>query len=139
MVSMFHMSFCYGGFNVSNLLLNHKIDFSHIARAASRMPYAICDAYVPDSQTTLEYNGSYHDQAAARIHDERRNAGLEAMGVTTLVINREQLRDIEALESIAKVLYRRAGKRYQNRTTGRYVKQINLLNELRAAFGWPKC
>ena len=109
------------------------------AQQASGMPYAVCDAFVGAARTTLEYNGSYHEQPGARLHDDKRAAGLEAMGITTIVINREQLRRIEALESIARLLYQRAGMRYRNRTSGYGVKQIELLNGLRTAFGWPAC
>lgn len=139
MVSMFHLPHNHGGFNVHDLLLNHRIDFSPDARAIADMPYAILDAYIRLACIALEYNGFYHDDPASRLHDERRDAGLEAMGITTIVINRKQLRDIEALESIARLIYKREGKRYQNRTQGSRVKQIELLNGLRGAYGWPLC
>ena len=136
---LFHLPCSYGGFNVKDMVLNYKIDFTEEARAASRMPYAILDAFIRLARACLEYNGSYHELINARLHDDRRDAGLEAMGITTLVINREQLRDIDALEAIARILYRRAGKRYRNRTEGHRVKQVELLNGLRRACGWPAC
>lgn len=139
MASLYHAPFARGGFNIKGLLLNYQIDFSDAAQQASSMPYAVCDAFVGAARATLEYNGSYHEQPGARLHDDKRAAGLEAMGITTIVINREQLRRIEALESIARLLYRRAGMRYRNRTSGYGVKQIELLNGLRTAFGWPAC
>lgn len=139
MASLYHAPFARGGFAIKEMILNHQVDFSDDAQKAAGMPYAICDAYVTAARTTLEYNGSYHEQPGARLHDDKRAAGLEAMGITTIVINREQLRRIEALESIARLLYRRAGMRYRNRTSGYRVKQIELLNGLRTAFGWPAC
>lgn len=139
MVSMFHLPHKFGGFNVRDLLLNHRIDFTPDARAIADMPYAILDAYISLARIALEYNGFYHDDPAARLHDERRDVGLEAMGITTIAINRKQLRDIEALESIARLIYKRAGIRYQNRTQGNRIKQVELLNGLRGAYGWQLC
>lgn len=139
MAAQFHLPFSSGGFAINDMRLNHKIPFSPEARTVSGMPYAVCDAYVHESQATLEYNGSYHDSAVSRIHDERRAAGLKAMGIVTVVLNRVQLSDVNALETEAKQLYKRAGKRYQNRTRAYRVKQVELLNGLRSAFGWPAC
>lgn len=136
---LFHAPFSVGGFGVSRLQLNERITFDEIARAASGLPYAVCDAYVPDAKTTLEYNGTDHDTHEQRLHDERRAAGLAALGITTIALNDRQLRDIEALEAIARTLYQRMGKRYRNRTTGRGVKQIELLNGLRVAYGLRPC
>ena len=139
MASLFHLPFAAGGFAIRAMRLNHKVPFSREARAISGMPYAVCDAYVPESHTTLEYNGAYHDLSSSRIHDERRAAGLKAMGITTDALNRIQLADIDALEAEAIQLYRRAGARYQNRARAHRVKQVELLNGLRRAFGWPEC
>lgn len=136
---LFHAPRSVGGFGLRQLQLNERIEFNEVARAASGLPYAVCDAYVPDAKTTLEYNGSDHDTHEQRLHDERRAAGLAALGITTIALNDRQLRDIEALEAIARTLYRRAGKRYRNRTTGRSVKQIELLNGLRVAYGLMPC
>lgn len=61
------------------------------------------------------------------------------MGIVTVVLNRVQLSDVNALETEAKQLYKREGKRYQNRTRAYRVKQVELLNGLRSAFGWPAC
>ncbi len=133
--AMFHAPHAYGGFNVRDMHLNCRVDFSQNARAASSMPYAVCDAYIPTARIALEYNGGYHDQYGARIHDEKRNAGLAAMDIQVVALNSEQLKNIEALEAIARLIYRRSGKRYQNRTKGSAVKQIELLNGLRTFYG----
>lgn len=136
--ALLHMPHVYGGFNIP-LVLNHRIDFSDAARTVSGMPYAVCDAYAPGARSAVEYNGGYHDDAASRLHDERRRLGLSAMGIETYAVNSEQLRDATALEVVAQMIYRRAGKRYRNRTTGYRIKQVTLLNELRVAFGLPPC
>ena len=139
MAAQYHLPFSLGGFGCRSMLLNYRLPFTRQAQAASGMPYAVCDAYLPSARVDLEYNGGYHDGRGARLHDERRAAGLSALGVQTIVVNNEQLRNIEALEAIAQTIYQRAGKRFQNRTKGSAVKQLDLLNELRRCFGLKAC
>lgn len=140
MCGMFAPPFCLGGFNFSGLpggiVLNHRIDFSHDAvLMASGIPYAIVDAYVPSAGTAFEYNGSYHELANSRVHDGQRNNGLKGMGIKAIVINRDQIRDIEALEAIARSVYRDAGVRFRYRINGYRNRQAHLLNELRRGCG----
>lgn len=139
MAAQYHLPFSLGGFGCRPMLLNYKLPFTRQARAASGMPYAVCDAYLPSARVDLEYNSGHHDGRGARLHDERRSAGLSALGVQTIVVNNEQLRNVEALEAISQTIYQRAGKRFQNRTKGSAVKQLDLLNELRKCFGLKAC
>ena len=137
--AVFHAPRNAGGFGLSRMLLNHTIQFSEEATRVSGMRKAVCDAYVFPALSTLEYNGSFHDATVRRQHDEKRDMGLSAMGIKTFPLNDQQLRNIEAMEVIAKMVHRRAGKRYDNRTKGYRVKQIALLNGLRRAFGLRPC
>ena len=128
-----------GGFGIAPLLVNHRVDFNEKAQRASGMPYAVCDAYLPAAHLSLEYNGNDHDQHYQRIHDERRTAGLQAMGISVIPLNDRQLRDIDALEAIAQTVYARSGRQYRNRVRGYGVKQVELLNALRASFRLSAC
>ncbi len=136
--AMFHLPQSLGGFGL-NLALNRRIDFGHEAQLVSTMTHAVCDALAVDAAATIEYNGADHDAASARIHDEQRKLGLEAMGIATFALNYEQLSDVTALEVVAQVLYKRAGKRYRNRSRAYRVKQVELLNGLRVAYGLKPC
>lgn len=133
----------YGGFGCASLprgglLLNHRIDFTEEAqRISSGVPYAVCDVYCPAARSCVEYNGGYHESAAARIHDGNRNNGLRAMGIQVIIINREQMRDVAALEEVAKMLYQAAGVRFRYTFDGYRERQISLLNGLRQAIGLP--
>ena len=137
--ALYHVPLALGGFGLDELLLNHRMDFSRDAALVSGMPYAVLDAYLPAAQTTLEYNGHDHDTPASRRHDERRTAGLLAMGIQTIPINDEQLRNPDALEAIAKTLYRRMGKRLRYTSSGYRPRQIELLNALRTSMGLAPC
>ena len=139
MAAQFHTPLRMGGFGIEDMRLNFRLDFTRDALLASGMPYAVLDAYVKTAQATLEYNGHYHDAAHARIHDEKRTAGLQAMGILTIPVNDEQLRDLDALELIAKVLYRRQGRQFRYQGTGYRPKQETLLNCLRTGFGLRPC
>lgn len=130
----------YGGFGCAKLpggiKLNQRIDFDHNAVAiSSGMPYAICDLFIPAANTDIEYNGIYHEARSARIHDGNRNNGLRSMGIKTLVINQEQMKDLEALEAIARTIYHDAGVRFRYQANGYRIRQEKLLNELRGSIG----
>lgn len=139
MAAMFHASHQRGGFGVAGMLLNHLIDFNAAATRISGLPYAVCDAYIPAARTALEYNGHDHDAPKTRIRDEKRMLGLEAMGIKTFPINESLLQEVEALEEITRLIYRRAGKRYQNRARASRTQQVRLLNGMREFYGLPPC
>lgn len=129
-----------GGFGLSALrggmLLNHRINFNHdAALMSSGMPYAICDAYIPAAKAEIEYNGIGHEEESARVHDGQRNNGMRGMGIRVVVVNRDQMRDIQALEAIARSFHRAAGVRYRDVNDGQRVLQGAWLNSLRAAIG----
>lgn len=138
MAAVFHLPRSQGGFGLK-LALNRRVDFDHDAQLVSTLPYAVCDALAIDAAATIEYNGPDHDAPSSRIHDEQRKLGLEAMGITTLALNYRQLSDVTALEAVARLLYKRAGKRYRNRSAAYRVKQVELLNGLRVAYGLKPC
>ncbi len=130
----------YGGFACASLpkgmLLNHRIDFTHDAvLMSSGMPYAIADVFIPDANTDIEYNGIGHEELPARIHDGNRNNGLRGMGINVIVIQRDQMRDITALEAIARTIYRFSHTRFRYQGEGYRIKQAALLNALRGAVG----
>lgn len=142
MHGMFGAPMRYGGFGMCGLpggvRLNETIRFDQRARDASGgMPYAIADAYIPSARVALEYNGAYHEQAAPQLHDNRRNNGLKAMGIDVLVLDRAQMRDLQALEAIAMTIYKRAGMRFRYRITGYRPLQQEFLNSMRRATGLP--
>ena len=129
-----------GGFALSALpggmQLNRRIEFEHDAiLMSSGMPYAICDVYIRSANAEIEYNGIGHEEESARVHDGQRNNGMRGMGIKVIVVNREQMRDVQALEAIARSLYRDAGVRYRDVNDGRRALQDAWLNGLRAGIG----
>lgn len=131
----------FGGFGCCNLpmgglLLNYRIDFDTLAvNMSSGIPYAICDLYCPAAGVDNEYNGIGHELQNARIHDGNRNNGLKAMGIHVLVINRDQMKDLVALEAFAQTMHRLAGVRFRYRIKGYRKRQAAWLNALRAGIG----
>ena len=142
MYGMFAPPLRFGAFGISSLkggmLLNHRIDFDTTSlHMASGVPYAVCDAYIPAAHIDTEYNGIGHEEENRRIHDGQRNNGLKGMGVTVLVINRDQMRDIVALEAIARSIHKAAGGLLRYRYSGVRQRQTAWLNGLRAGSGLP--
>lgn len=131
----------FGGFGccslpMGGLLLNYRIDFDTLAvNMSSGIPYAICDLYCPAAGIDNEYNGIGHELQNARIHDGNRNNGLKAMGIHVLVINRDQMKDLVALEALAQTMHRLAGARFRYRIKGYRKRQAAWLNALRAGIG----
>lgn len=131
----------FGGFGccslpMGGLLLNYRVDFDTLAvNMSSGIPYAICDLYCPAAGIDNEYNGIGHELQNARIHDGNRNNGLKAMGIHVLVINRDQMKDLVALEAFAQTMHRLAGVRFRYRIKGYRKRQAAWLNALRAGIG----
>lgn len=131
----------FGGFGccslpMGGLLLNYRIDFDTLAvNMSSGIPYAICDLYCPAAGVDNEYNGIGHELQNARVHDGNRNNGLKAMGIHVLVINRDQMKDLVALEAFAQTMHRLAGVRFRYRIKGYRKRQAAWLNALRAGIG----
>lgn len=125
----------YGGLNCRPVETNRKIAMDETAHALSGLPYVIADAYLPRFNTILEYNGSYHDDATIRRRDEARTLGLMSMGIDVYRLNSDQLRDPNALEAIARMIYRRSGRFFRPRAKCYQQKHLQLLNGLRKAFG----
>lgn len=132
---MFSLPHAQGGLNCGNVILNYKIRLSTAAARIANMPYVIADAYLPESQTILEYNGAYHDAPGIRKRDENRTLALQSMGFSVFRINNEQLRDPDALESIARIIFKARGLRYRPRSRNHAMDMPALLDKLRQSVG----
>lgn len=141
MYGVFGLPMGQGGFacnalSKGGIQLNKRIDFdSHAVSMASGIPYAICDAYIAAAKTALEYNGEYHEAARSALHDAKRNNGLKGMGISVIIVTREQMCDVTALEAIAILIYRAAERRFRYRVNGYRKRQQDLLNGLRKGTG----
>lgn len=130
MFGLFCLPMSHGGFACKDGISNHRIDFNEEATTVSGMPYAIGDLVFPASSEILEYKGHPHDSKESRIKDEKREAGLSAMGFRVTSINNEQIKDAAALEAIAKRLYRQSGLRFRYYIDAYRTKQYQLMREL---------
>lgn len=132
---MFALPHSYGGFGCGHVKPNCKIKMDATAQILSGLPYILADAYLPKLNAILEYNGSYHDEACVRRRDEARTLGLMSMGIDVYRLNSDQLRDVDALESVARMMYKRAGRYFRPRAASYQEKRVTLLAELRKALG----
>lgn len=136
MFGMFCLPMSHGGFARKGGVSNHRIDFNEEATTVSGMPYAIGDLVFPASSEILEYKDHPHDSKESRIRDEKREAGLSAMGFRVTSINNEQIKDAAAFEAIAKRLYRQSGLRFRYYIDAYRTKQYRLMRELTT---WMRC
>ena len=132
---MFSLPHAQGGLNCGNVIPNFKIRLSSTAAHIASMPYVIADAYLPESQTILEYNGAYHDAPDIRKRDENRTLALQSMGFSVFRLNNEQLSNPDALESIARIIFKARGLRYRPRSRDHAMNMQALLNKLRQSTG----
>lgn len=141
MYGVFGLPFRMGGLNlnaldVNGMQLNCRINFDHDALTASGgMDHIVADALIEAARTCFEYNGSGHETPAQTLHDNKRNNGLRTMGYNVYILDRQQMADLAALETIASAVYRHAGERPSHGVKGLRILQGNLLNELRAGVG----
>lgn len=141
MYGVFGLPFRMGGLNlnaldVNGMQLNCKINFDHDALTAlGGMDHIVADALIEAARTCFEYNGSGHETPAQTLHDNKRNNGLRTMGYNVYILDRQQMADLAALETIANAVYRHAGERPSHGVKGFRILQGNLLNELRAGAG----
>lgn len=133
--AMFSLPHMLGGLNCGPIKPNFKITMQGNAEKLSGLPYVVADAYLPNLNSILEYNGSYHDESSVRRRDEARTLGLMCMGIDVYRLNDLQLKDSGDLESVARTIYRRNGLTYRPRAK-QYDKRLPLLlKELRRALG----
>ena len=137
MYGVFTTPMSKGGLGCLNGEPNQRVALTARAEAVARMPYVICDLLYKNAGKTLEYNGVYHATDDARKHDERRTAGLAAMGIGTIPINNEILANQDALTGIAQVIWRSEGRQFRIRVRDYWQKQRRLLNELRSWCNLP--
>ncbi len=110
------------------------------ALAVSRLPFGLVGAslplhvlvgspsmrnQVPDlachvcSKAALEYDGAeYHSSDAQIAHDQRRRNILASLGITVLVMRKEQLHNEQELILIAQTIARHLGVRFRPRANG---------------------
>lgn len=58
-----------------------------------------------------------------------------SMGIDVYRLNSDQLRDVDALESVARMMYKRAGRYFRPRAASYQERRVTLLAELRKALG----
>lgn len=120
-----------GGYGCGTPLLNHRVDLTPEASAMAGRGYLVLDAYFPQSKTTVEYQGSTHNQSAARANDDARENALALMGINTVRIWPSMLYDETKMGAIAQLIYKRSGIRLRRESPQMLIRRGELLRELR--------
>lgn len=82
-----------GGLGIRSLKVNYRVDVTQIARPLTRRACFYFDAYIPATNTDLEYNGFYHNESVQRAIDEERHNALSSMGYNILDVSKHSLLD----------------------------------------------
>lgn len=115
-----------GGYGLPLPIMNHKVD------AAGRAFYL--DLCWPDSHIGGEYDSRlFHTGADRNIHDSQRRNALADAGFDIVTITAPEIRNILALDGIAKQFARALGVPTRERSASYAVRQENLFRELFAA------
>lgn len=108
-----------GGFGLPKPLLNQRIELEGQALSASGGRSYVPDLYWPKQKVALEYDGAeYHSSDAQIAHDQRRRNILASLGITVLVMRKEQLHNEQELILIAQTIARHLGVRFRPRANG---------------------
>ena len=120
-----------GGYGCGTPLLNHRIDLTPEASAMAGRGYLVLDAYFPQANTTVEYQGSTHNQSATRASDDARENALALMGINTVRIWPSMLYDETKMDTIAQLIYKRSGIRLRKESPQMLIRRGELFRELR--------
>ncbi len=102
----------WGGLGAPRPEHNHRLDPGRRWRGAAEKGHYRCDLYWPERRVAVEYDGERAHTGAERISaDARRRAAIQAMGVTTVTVTRDQLYRPADFRRLEKTLRRVLGLR----------------------------
>lgn len=98
---MLHLPSQIGGFQISNMELNRRIDPSDTARLLTRKSSFEADVYFPGQHRVLEYESDLcHSNYVQGSHDYEKISALQAMGYEVTPITTWQMNTFESLEAL---------------------------------------
>lgn len=122
-----------GGFGISGIVLNQRMDLDKIARMHLDLGGIRPDLYEPRGRSAIEYQSRLHPVDARALDDKRADA-LEAQGVRVFQVDRKRARDLRDLTAIAYAMARRAG--IKRRTPSEKALQARAVLHARLSLPW---
>ena len=117
-----------GGFGLPKPEMNAVIPLDDHAAAICGSRSVVCDALWRNAYTAFEYQSrEHHDNQRAYGHDYARQLALESMGYVVKFVTNDQLRSIEQMTELARILAARAGIRMPKDAFAPSEKRIKLL------------
>ena len=99
---MLSLSYRHGGYGFPAPKLNYAVDLPKHLGARRRY---VLDLYWPELKLDIEYDSNaFHAHEEKLLLDSRRRAALEAMGITSVNVASEQIRNSGAFNELAKQL-----------------------------------
>lgn len=104
-----------GGFGLPMPTMNYKVNFPRRMLKTCHKRYVVLDIYWPDKAVAIEYDGeAYHSTTEALNSDRLKSSELSTLGITTIRVDKQQVKtlyDVEVLASkVAKLIGHRLRK-----------------------------
>lgn len=90
-----------GGKGLPGMALNYRIDLDRQGQKLAHRSYLLCDLFWPEAHLDVEYEGrEFHSGERNMASDKNRANALKHMGISTLSLFDEHIRDEDALDAV---------------------------------------
>lgn len=90
-----------GGKGLPGMALNYRVDLDRQGQKLAHRSYLLCDLFWPEARLDVEYEGrEFHSGEHNMASDKNRANALKHMGVSTISLFDEHMRDEDALDTV---------------------------------------
>lgn len=119
-----------GGYGLPLPQFNREVHVpKHLVAAIGKRTLR-CDLFYPDAQIDVEYDSNDYHTGLSVGEDSRRRAALELMGIQVNTVAWLQVKDIDALDAVARIVRTALGKRALPQLRDFRSRQLRLRSEL---------
>jgi len=127
LVILLMLPFNHGGYGFSPPEMNFKIRPVRAIRQSSHSQYYLFDLYWPQCKLAVEYDSDQYHTGAERIaSDSKRRNTLTSLGIKTITVTNQQIRNIKEFEKVANLIAVNMGRRLRYRKPDFLIAQCEL-------------
>ena len=120
-----------GGYGFALPKLNVRIDLPKPARMEIGKAFLVCDLFWLEHNIAVEYDSNIHHTGPKRIaEDSKRRNYLTSIGIKTIVVTSEQIKDVTSLEAVSRLLAGNMGRRMRHKNTNYIAARQELRRQL---------
>ncbi len=125
----------FGGEGFGPVEMNHRVNLSQAARDVSSRLFAVVDLFFPATDrhgnVGVECQGRVaHGRGGVTDADANRLVALQLMGIDASLLTHEQLRDQARFHHVRKLLAKKLGRRYREKTPTFLAREAELMRDL---------